>query len=259
VSGGLERTYLLHVPPGYSGHDPLPLVINLHGFGSNATDQMRYSRFNPLADRENFIVVAPEGSGYPKRWTFPGLGDVDDVAFIGALIGELSAALCIDESRIYAAGISNGAAISTFVACGLPGQIAAISAVAATAGPRLCPDDVIVPIITFRGTDDACVPYKGGMSACGMALPVVAATEVMRLWGEHNGCANGPVEERIAGSVVRTAYLACRNGADALLYTVEGGGHTWPGSINVPRLGAVTQEIDATDLSWQFFERFSTP
>lgn len=259
VSGGLERFYLLHVPPGYNGTAPMPLVINLHGFGSSAADQVLYSRFNALADEKGFIVVAPNGSGYPQRWNFPGLGTVDDVAFIGELIDELAATMCIDESRVYAAGMSNGAAISTFVACGLPGRVAAIGAVGATAGPRTCPDDVIVPVITFRGTDDACVPYEGGTSSCGMMLPVVGAEEVARLWGDHNSCDATPVMAQVSEHVRTTSYANCIGDADVMLYTIEGGGHTWPSSINVPRLGPVTDEIDATALIWAFFERYSTP
>ncbi len=259
VAGGLERTYLLHIPPAYDGRVAMPLVVNLHGFGSSASDQTLYSRFNQLADSQGFIVVAPNGSGYPERWTFPGLGGVDDVAFIGELIDELAAALCIDESRVYAAGMSNGAAISTFIACGLPGRIAAIGAVGATAGPRTCPDALTVPVITFRGTEDACVPYEGGTSSCGMMLPVASAEEVARLWGEHNGCGAMPVTADVSEHVRTTAYVDCVNDAEAILYTIEGGGHTWPGSINVPRLGLVTNEVDATALIWEFFERHSTP
>ena len=259
TSGGMERTYLLHVPPSYNTATPMPLVVNLHGFGSDAGDQMLYSRFNQLADTEGFIVVAPNGSGSPQRWTFPGLGSVDEVVFIGDLIDSLAASMCIDESRVYATGMSNGAAISTFVACGLGGRIAAIGAVGATAGPRTCPDGVKVPVITFRGTDDACVPYEGGTSSCGMMLPVVAAEEVARRWGEHNGCDATPATAQVSEHVRTTSYTNCNAGADAVLYTIEGGGHTWPGSINVPRLGPVTDEIDATALIWEFFERHSTP
>lgn len=257
--GGLARTYLLHVPPDYNGTTPMPLVVNLHGFGSNASDQMLYSRFNQLADSEGLIIVAPNGSGTPPKWTFPGLGAVNDVAFIGELIDELSGAICVDETRVYAAGMSNGAAISTFIACGLPGRIAAIGAVGATAGPRLCPDGLTVPVITFRGTDDACVPYEGGTSSCGMMLPVVSAEEVARLWGEHNGCDTTPAAAQVSEHVRTTSYTNCTNSAEAILYTIDGGGHTWPGSINVPRLGPVTDEIDATALIWEFFERYSTP
>lgn len=135
TSGGLEHTYILHIPPAYTGDAPLPLVINFHGFGSNARDQANYSGLPAHADDEGFIVVSPNGTGSPQRWTFPGLGSVDEVAFVGDLLDKLEAELCIDSAQVYAAGMSNGAAITTFIACGLPDRITAIGAVA---GPRAC-------------------------------------------------------------------------------------------------------------------------
>jgi polyhydroxybutyrate depolymerase len=254
TSGGIERTYILHVPPVYDGAQPLPLVLNFHGFSSNAREQASYSGLPALADEEGFLVVSPNGTGNPQRWSFPALGDVDEAAFVGELLDKLENELCIDASRVYAAGMSNGAAITTFIACGLPGRIAAIAAVTATAGPRLCPDDVQLPIVTFRGTDDGCVPYEGGTSACGMMLPVVAAEESVRLWGEHNGCAPGPQTADVSDNVRTTSYADCASDADVVLYTIEGGGHTWPGAVEVPRLGFTTYEIDATELIWEFFE-----
>ena len=254
TSGGLERTYILHVPTAYDGANAMPLVFNLHGYSSNATDQDRYSGLPALGEERGFIVVSPEGSGEIQHWDFPGFGPVDDVAFIGELLDKLERELCIDAARVYIAGMSNGAAIATFVACGLPGRIAAIAEVAATAGPRLCDSDDAIPIMTFRGTDDACVPYEGGTAACGQLLPVIAAEEVMRLWGEHNGCNAPAVTANVSEHVRTISYGHCTDEADAILYTIEGGGHTWPGAIEVARLDATTQEIDATELIWSFFE-----
>ena len=250
----LVRNYILHVPPTYTGETAVPLVINLHGYGSNATDQANYSGFPALADREGFIVVSPNGSGYPQRWAFPGLGGVDDVGFIGELLDALESELCIDTSRVYAVGMSNGAAITTFVACALPEKIAAIGAVAATAGPRACGTDAPIPVITFRATEDQCVPYDGGTSACGMQLPVIAAEEAVRLWAEHNTCSLEPEVTQLTEHVRVTAYGSCAAGAEVRLYTTEGDGHTWPGAINVPRLGHVTDEIDATQIMWEFLK-----
>jgi polyhydroxybutyrate depolymerase len=254
TSDGLVRTYILHVPPTYTGETAVSLVINLHGYGSNATDQAYYSGFPALADREGFIVVSPNGSGYPQRWAFPGLGGADDVGFIGELLGALERELCIDTSRVYAVGMSNGAAITTFVACAMPERIAAIGAVAATAGPRACGTDVPIPLITFRATEDQCVPYGGGTSACGMMLPVIAAEESVRMWAEHNACSPQPEVTQLTEHVRVTAYGGCAAEADVRLYTTGGDGHTWPGAINVPRLGHVTDEIDATAIMWEFFK-----
>jgi polyhydroxybutyrate depolymerase len=253
-SGGLDRTYILHVPPAYDGVDPMPVVFNLHGFGSNAQQQANYSGFPAKADTAGFIVVSPNGTGNPQMWAFPFLGTVDEPAFLAELLDRLETELCIDAARVYAAGMSNGAAISTYIACALPDRIAAIAEVAATAGPRLCATKNPIPIITFRGTEDICVPYEGGTSQCGLNLPVISADEAIRLWGEHNTCNEAPATTRFAADVLVTAYSECSRFTAALLYTIEGGGHTWPGAVDVPRLGTTTHTINATDLIWEFFQ-----
>jgi polyhydroxybutyrate depolymerase len=257
TSGGLQRTYILHVPPSYDGTRALPLVLNFHGFGSNAREQAIYSGFPAIADEAGFITVAGNGTGDPQQWTYPGLGDVDEARFVADLLDKLEAELCIDASRVYLVGMSNGAAISTSIACALPDRIAAIAEVGATASPRTCAAGVSIPLITFRGTEDLCVPYEGGTSQCGMRLPVVAAEEAARQWARQDGCNPAPAYQRVAEDVIVTAYSECTGFAAVLLYTIEGGGHTWPGSLDIARLGRTTQTINATDIIWQFFQAHS--
>ncbi|MBI2724326.1 MAG: hypothetical protein HYX50_04615 [Chloroflexi bacterium] len=252
-SGGLERSYILHVPKSYTGDVQVPLVLNLHGFGSNATQQAIYSGLPAKADREGFIVISPEGIGTPKRWYFPAENQVDDVAFMRDLLDRAEATLCIDPARIFVAGMSNGAGMTTAIACGLPGRITAVAAVAALAGPATCAAGVTVPIITFRGTADACVPFTGGRSACGLGLPVLGAEDGARRWAQFNGCDSTPSVQQFSANVRTIGYSSCRNDAAVVLFIVDGGGHTWPGSIDVPRLGMTTQEVNATDQIWDFF------
>ncbi len=253
-SGGLARTYILHVPPSYDGARDVPLVINLHGFGSNAAQQAAYSQLPAKADREGFVVVTPNGTGNPQHWEYPGLGGaVDDIAFIRELLDRVEADLCIDAKRVFVTGISNGAAIATFIACAMPDRITAIAPVAATAGPASCAAGAIVPVITFRGTDDPCVPYGGGTSACGQKLPVAAAETSVQNWAAHDGCNPSPAKQEFSAHVRTIAYSECTSDAAVVMFVVEGGGHTWPGSVDVPRLGTTTHEVNATDQMWQFF------
>ena len=53
--GGLTRTYILYVPASYSAGTPAPLVFNFHGYTSNATEQMFYGDFRPIADTAGFL------------------------------------------------------------------------------------------------------------------------------------------------------------------------------------------------------------
>ncbi|HSM25842.1 MAG TPA: hypothetical protein VK856_13345 [Anaerolineaceae bacterium] len=70
-----ERKYLLHVPESYDGEQPTPLVISIHGFAEWPAHQMKLSRWNELAEEENFIVVYPRGTEFPLRWRTNGLGE----------------------------------------------------------------------------------------------------------------------------------------------------------------------------------------
>lgn len=252
ASGGLDRKYLLHVPPSYDGTRQTPLVLNLHGFGSNGRQQALYSGLPAKGDREGFIVVSPDGTGTPLHWTYPGLG-IDDIAFIRDLFDQLEGDLCIDPHRIFVAGISNGAAFAQQVACAMPDRIAAVAAVAALVYPARCGTTAPIAVIGFHGTDDPCVPFQGGTSQCGQRLPVPAIETSAKNWAAHDGCDIAPAEQQFSAHVRTIAYSRCKDETAVVLFVVDGGGHTWPGAIDVARLGATTHEINATDQIWEFF------
>jgi polyhydroxybutyrate depolymerase len=121
--------------------------------------------------------------------------------------------------------------------------------------PLTCDASDPVAIIAFHGTDDACVPYYGGPVTCGSRTGVVPPVEdSARSWAEHDGCNPDPERARPAEGVRTIAYSECEGETAVVLFVIEGGGHTWPGSVPVPRLGATTDQIDATEQIWQFFE-----
>lgn len=252
-SGGETREYIVHVPPQYDGSRQVPLVLTLHGYGSNARQQLIYSQLAPKADAEGFIVVSPEGTGMPQHWNYPGLGGTDDIAFIRDLLDKLETDLCIDPKWVFATGMSNGAAFTANIACAMPERITAIAPVAATSYPANCPPGRPVSVISFRGTDDACVPFNGGTSQCGQKLPVQPAEEVVRKWAQRDGCNATPVKQDYAAHIRTIAYSECMDDAAVVLFIIDGSGHTWPGSIDVPRLGETTHEVNATEQIWQFF------
>ncbi len=253
ASGGLQRTYILHVPPSYDGVRRTPLVLNFHGFGSNARQQAIYSGLPGKGDSAGFIVVTPNGTGAPQRWNLVPVGGVDDVAFVRDLLDHLESQLCIDTQRVFAAGISNGSAFSLRAACAMPDRIDAVAAVAALYLPLSCGGGRPIGVIAFHGTDDPCVPFNGGTSKCGLGLPVPSVETAAADWAKHDGCNAEPARQALSAHVRTIAYSECGDDAAVVLYVVEGGGHTWPGSIDVPRLGATTHEVNATDQIWDFF------
>jgi len=264
-SSGKQRKYLLYVPESYDPGKPTPLVISLHGFVEWPAHQMQISGWNELADEQGFIVVYPSGTGFPLRWNafeMPVLQNTPliDVIFIADLIDELAHQYNIDLSRVYANGLSNGGGMSYLLACKLSDRIAAIGGVA---GAYVYPFDECtpsrpVPVIAFHGTADPIVPYEGGESSH-FGLPFPSIPEWIAGWAKRNGCRDKPIEIPASGGVSGIEYTQCDQNIQVILYTVHGGGHTWPGGEGMPRIitGPTNQDIDATRVMWEFFQQYA--
>jgi polyhydroxybutyrate depolymerase len=259
VSSGEKRDYLLYVPTSYDRRRPTPLVISMHGAGLWGAAQRETSQWNNLADSEGFIVVYPSGVGGKgvRIWRAePGPGLMKDVRFISELIDTLKASYNIDSTRIYANGLSNGGGMSFVLSCTLSDRIAAVGMVAAaqTLPWSWCTDRRAVPMIAFHGTADMAIPYNGGVSWIS-TRPFPSTPRWAANWARRNGCGADPVESAVAADVTRRAYTNCADNAAVVLYTVRGGGHTWPGGGPLPEwfVGRTTRSIDATSLMWTFF------
>jgi polyhydroxybutyrate depolymerase len=265
VSSGEKREYLLYVPKSYNRSTPTPLVISMHGAGLWGASQRDISRWNELADAKGFIVVYPSGAGGKgvRIWRAePGEDLKKDVRFISALIDTLRASYNIDSSRIYANGLSNGGGMSFALSCELSNRIAAVGLVAAaqTLPWRFCTDQRPVPMIAFHGTEDPDVPYNGGSSWIS-ATPFPNVPSWTAHWARRNRCASDPVDSAVALDVIRRTYRECADAAPVVLYTIRGGGHTWPGGKRLPEwfAGRTTHSINATSLMWTFFSDHRLP
>jgi len=260
---GVYRDYILYVPESYTGEEAVPLLLNFHGYGSNAYTQMYYGDFRPIADREGFILVHPDGTkddvGY-QHWNVGGWtvgSTVDDVGFMEALIQFLMSEYTIDSSRIYATGMSNGGYMSYLLACQLSERIAAIASVTGSMTPETylgCNPVHPVPVLQIHGTADPVVPYNGNT----WSLPV---EDVMEFWVQENSCSPSAVViplddvDFTDGSTVELiTYGDCESGTAVKFYRVIGGAHTWPGT-NYPSPGT-NNDIDASEEIWEFFSRY---
>lgn len=259
VSSGEKREYLLYVPRSYDRSRPTPLVISMHGAGLWGASQRDISQWNKLADSEGFIVVYPSGVGGKgvRIWRAePGDGLTKDIRFISELIDTLKASYNIDSTRIYANGLSNGGGMSFALSCTMSDRIAAVGMVAAaqTLPWSWCTDHRAVPMIAFHGTADPEIPYNGG-SAWISSRPFPNVSTWVANWARRNRCGANPVESTVASDVTRRAYTNCADDAAVVLYTIQGGGHTWPGGTPLPKwfVGRTTRSIDATSLMWSFF------
>lgn len=250
-SSGLERSFRLVVPEGLDPALPVPLVLNFHGLGSNAGEQEVYADMIAKAAEEGFITAAGQGTG--NSWNAGQVccapanqEGIDDVQFVRDMVAAISAEYCIDPARIYATGMSNGGFLSNRLACEAADLIAAVAPVASFLGFADCAPSRPIPILMFNGTDDALVPYG-------------AASGSYAAWAELNGCTGEPENVFTNGDSSCVSYATCADGADTTFCTVDGGGHTWPGGIPIPRLGFTTSDLDATDAMWDFFAAHPKP
>ncbi len=252
-SGDLTRTYKLHIPEIYDISEPAPLVLSLHGFTSNSEQQELYTGWDEIADSENFLVVYPQGAQTPSRWNagptlFTRANPVDDVVFIRELIAKITENYCIDTARIFVNGLSNGGGMTNRLACEMADQIAAIGTVAgaySTLGDA-CEPARPMPVISFHGTDDPLVPYEGSR-----IFPPIQ--EWAAEWAARNGCDPTPEIISATGDTSGVHYVNCDENADVILYTIDEGGHTWPGGPPLPILGKTTDNINASATMWEFF------
>ena len=262
VSSGVKREYLLYVPKSYDSTRPTPLIISLHGGALWGAAQKDLSQFNRVADREGLIVVYPSGLGGrgPRAWHADGGPRlVRDVNFISELIDTISAHYSIDPARVYANGLSNGGGMSFVLSCTLSHRIAAVGLVASAQFLpfKWCTDRRPVPMIDFHGTSDPEVAYRGGTSwvVPGKNTRFPDQLAWVANWAQRNRCAPTPRDSVIAVDVTLRVYTHCANNADVQLYTVHGGGHTWPGGGHHPEwfVGRVSYSIDASSVMWAFF------
>jgi len=276
---GRLRTFLVHVPPQARAESPLPLVLNFHGAGSNATQQRQYTAMNASADRHGYLVVYPDGTGIlpgQRRFlTFNAGGccppasnkDVDDVGFTEAILTIMGDKTPIDVERIYATGMSNGGMMAHRLAAE-SSRIAAVASVAGQLNLTCFHPPKPVSVLEFHSIDDPRALYDA------RGLTWAKEARMRRLppvewgidrWVAHNQCSPTPaISDPITGppgslddgqTLTKLRYGPGRDGTEVVLYRFSGVGHVWPGAATfMPRwLGRSTTLVDANEVMWAFF------
>lgn len=268
---GLTRDYFVILPNGYIPGTPVPLVFNFHGITSSNEEQYGYTGlfggFNEVADTGQFIVCYPNGTKIPDDTGFEwnvgfdfSTTTADDVGFINALIDTLHNAYNINLDRVYAAGMSNGGYFAYRLACELPGRFQAIASVTGSMVPQAfmdCLPGTSMPVLQIHNTADPVVPYNGFEHG----MPI---EEVIARWRAFDFCA--PIADTFAfpnidvldGSTIeKYTWSDCYANRQVVLYKVNGGGHTWPGSKLV--FAPTNNDILASREIWEFFLQFNQP
>ena len=133
--GGGERSALLFAPPRVVAGRALPVVLVFHGGGGDGAGAARLTRFADLAERDTFLAIFPDGlhrnwnDGRDPSVSRTHRDGIDDVAFIDALLDTVGRAFRIDQSRVFATGISNGGIFSHYLGARRSRRIAAIAPV----------------------------------------------------------------------------------------------------------------------------------
>jgi len=268
---GNERSFLIYRPK--QDTSPLPVVLAFHGGFGSGHRLAQHIAMNTVADRHSFLVVYPNALG--KHWsggrqTTQG---TDDVEFVRRLIGWLREHISIDTRRVYATGPSNGGYFSHRLACEAANLVAASAPVNASLPVPLhrhCQPKRSVPMMLIAGKDDPLMPWSGGELERGRRLggrggEVLSVPKTAAFWAKNNHCSRReknllPDYAPNDGTrIEETRYSDCSGSAEVLLWGVEGGGHTWPGSRERRLIrhivGATSQDISASKAIWDFFSK----
>ncbi len=254
---GMERTYRLYVPAGLAADRPIPLVFVFHGFQQSAVAIHAQSGMNDIADANGFLVAYPNGSGpaNSRSWNASGCcgyayeNNVDDEAFIRAMLTDVGSIAKVDPKRIYASGFSNGGMLSFRLACDMSDVFAAIAPVGGVLLTDPCQPQEPVSVIQVHGLEDTVIPYGGEQDPTAEA-PSPPVEKSLGILVALDGCSGEP-QVTHNGIVTHTVYPNCQPGIAVELYALKWVGHEWP----VPSLTkpSMSQTI------WDFFAAHPKP
>ena len=273
-AGGRTGTYVRQVPTTYHPPTPMPVVFDFHGYAEPASLQVTLSALGDYGQQHGFITVTPAVTEPVPLWEST-VGS-PDLAFFGGLLDTVEQTLCVDQHRIFVTGYSNGAFMSSAIACQYAGRVAAVAPVAGIQALAHCHPSRPVPVVAFHGTADPFVHFDGSPSKAAADLPAPDGSRhtlgqsgpssvrqpgptvpaEAASWARRNRCGPTPVHVRVAVDVTLVRYR-CPDHADVELYVVSGGGHAWPGSEGSKAIASVvgrtTFSVSADAVMWKFF------
>jgi polyhydroxybutyrate depolymerase len=268
----LKRHHWVHVPTKYDAKQPTPVVLALHGAMMDGKMMEAFTGLSAAADKHGFIVVYPNGTGpggLLQTWNagkFPGELNgkkADDVKYLGKVLDDVESAFNVDKKRIFVTGLSNGGMMSYRLANEMSERIAAIAPVAGTMTIEKFEPKRPISVVHFHGTKDSFVPFNGPVNKekAPAYMKFHSVEETINACRQANGC-KAEVKETVIEpkadklKVIRKDYGVGKQGAEVVLYVIENGGHVWPGmTLNLALLGQSTNNINANDVMWEFFQR----
>ena len=267
---GYTRSYLLNLPPTYNDSSNVSLVIALHGLGGSASQMELDYKLTAKSNSAGFVIVYPEGVRSDgllgiRTWNagtccdFAMEHNIDDVQFIRQLIQKLTGTYKINSKKIYVTGMSNGAMMTYRLACELSQQLAAIAPVSGTLlTTQTCQPARAVPVLHIHSALDNKEPYTGGYGLANYYFPPVDSA--LQVWAGIDGCSPAPQVVTNAPLYTQTQWINCSGSTTIQRYVTKDGGHSWPGGLPArPAADTPSAAFDATDLIWDFFQRYELP
>jgi len=185
----------------------------------------------------------------------------DDVAFLSQMLDQLALKYSVDTRRIYATGLGDGGFMALRAGCSMADRVAAVAAVGATLPKTMiCLPSRPVPALFMDGTDDPIIPYNGGTYKPGR-FHVLSAEDSAKAWAKFDRCGEKPAQDKLpasekGGKETKTfTFSGCRDNAQVVLYSVKGGGDTWPGGeqyLSEKEVGKTSTDLNANEVIWNF-------
>ncbi|GAC1622411.1 MAG: hypothetical protein NVS9B10_06320 [Nevskia sp.] len=255
-----NRRIVFMRPTVPAGPARAPAILMLHYSGGTPEKMATLTAVARLVRDQGVWVILPEGVN--RRWSMDPVRDryrTDDSTFLAQVIDNAVAAHPIDARRVYVVGFSLGGFMAERFACDHSERLAGAAWSSATLLNTLrdrCAFGSAMPVMTFHGTSDPRVSYQ-------QRIGLASAPQTAAFFADRNGCLppTGSDLPDIAsdGTTVHLdTYGRCSAGKPVRFYTVNQGGHTWPGTNYQQGLtGRVTHDIDATLLLWDFLKDYS--
>jgi polyhydroxybutyrate depolymerase len=272
---GLERTYLIYLPPSFDARTPLPFVFVFHGYTMSGQEMYDITRYAALADSEGIGLAFPDGEGGPDSldapWNVENPGQTvcgdgqyvdasgNDLAFIDAMKADVLNDQCLDAAHIFSTGFSMGGYFTHHIGC----YRSDMRAVAPHSGGTLADLSPCttghVPIIIFHGTADSVID-----DACDdpHVTPDVGFPASATLWAGKNGCQSTystiPTSGSGGGDGQCYLYDGCPSDGQVELCTFTGMNHCWAGGSTMGAEGnSCPTYASATELEWSFFKKYA--
>jgi len=231
---GAPLDTILRVPARTRGHRA-PLVLALHFAGGTGSEMEQATRYTPQAARSGFVVAYPTASAN-GFWSID--GDLDKLS---RTLDAVERVACIDASRVYVSGISNGGFMATVLACRMAGRIAAAALFApGVNGIGDCAPSRPVSVLEVHGTSDPIVPYRD--------IPAFVAG-----WAKRDGCSSRSTAQRRSATVTVLRWPGCRGGAEVEHLRLTRGKHI----ELLPQLRAAG--VDPAGTAWRFLRTHRLP